>query len=93
MGISYFPGDSIGIKPELEKGRKEAAEQHIVSLKLVYLAMLTAGMFAILSGLCSAVFAEAIRRHSILYWAGLIAILITVIGILYVILKLKKEGI
>ena len=59
--------------------------------KFVLLTVLAAGMFAVLSGLSSAVFAEVIRQNSIMYWAGLVVILIAVIAILYAFFKIRKE--
>ena len=90
MGTSYFPGDSIGIKPELEKGRKEAAEQHTISSKLLFLAMLAAGVFAILSGLSSAYFTKFFDKYPETVTFGGIVIAVAGVIIFFGIYKLKK---
>jgi len=91
MGISYSPGDSIGIKPELEKGRKEAAEQHIVPSKLVFLAMLAAGLFAILSGLSSAYFTKFFDKYPDWVNIGGIVIAVALVIIFIGVYRIKKK--
>jgi len=81
MPISCFPGDSSNIKPELEKGRKEATEQHKIMAFIAIWAVLVAAVFAMVSGLTSAVFSKIINDVPGFEFVGLGAIMVISISV------------
>ena len=66
-------------------------KQHVMSSKLVFLAMLAAGMFAILSGLSSAYFTKFFDKYPDWVNIGGIIIAFAVVIIFVGVYRIKKE--